>query len=263
MPAVMSVRTSLSAFINKRLSHLGYAFVRTDGGRNSPYFASHHGAHYAYEPILIADALAPWATDDGFLAVWEKVRHNTLVDIFRCYELYQTVRQIAPVFGDIVEVGVWRGGTGAVLASAASRWKGDARVWLCDTFAGVVKAGSFDSAYRGGEHADASDTAVENLLRAMGLENTSVLKGIFPDDTAAAIAGRQIALLHVDVDAYQSAADVVAWAAPYMASGAVIIFDDYGFSTCKGITRFVDELRADGQWLWFYNLNGHAILIKK
>jgi len=259
----MEIRASLSAFVNKQLSRFGYALIQTAAGRRPPYFASHQGKRYAYEPILIPDGLAPWATDDDFLAVWEKVQHNTLVDIYRCYELYQTIREIVPVPGDIVEVGVWRGGTGAALAAAAARWKPDAHVWLCDTFSGVVKASQFDSAYRGGEHADASEATVEGLLRALGLVNASILKGVFPDDTAAAIEGRRIALLHIDVDVYQSAADVVSWATPRMAGGAVMIFDDYGFSSCKGITRLVDELRSSGNWLWFYNLNGHAILIKR
>lgn len=48
-----------------------------------------------------------------------------------------------------------------------------------------------------------------------------------------------------------------------MERGAMIVFDDYGFSSCKGITRLVDELRTDGHWQYFYNLNKHAILVKR
>jgi O-methyltransferase len=95
------------------------------------------------------------------------------------------------------------------------------------------------------------------------LTNTSVLKGKFPDETASALADAQIALCHIDVDVYQSAADIVMWLKPRMNNGSMLVFDDYGFSTCKGITKFVDELRASGDWIYLYNLNRHAILIKR
>ena len=35
--------------------------------------------------------------------------------------------------------------------------------YLCDTFKGVVKAGSHDTAYKGGEHANTSIPTVELL----------------------------------------------------------------------------------------------------
>jgi len=170
---------------------------------------------------------------------------------------------VAPVPGDILEVGVWRGGTGCILASAAARWKRDARVWLCDTFGGVVKAGPFDPVYRGGEHADASSQKVERLLELQNISNATVLQGVFPDDTAVNLESRRIALVHIDVDVYQSALDVITWAEPRVPSGGVAVFDDYGFPTCKGITRLVNELRQSGKWIWFYNLNGHALLVKR
>lgn len=72
-----------------------------------------------------------------------------------------------------------------------------------------------------------------------------------------------MALCHIDVDVYQSGADIIAWLLPRMRSGSIVVFDDYGFSTCKGITRLVEELRSDGNWRCIYNLNKHAILIRK
>jgi O-methyltransferase len=48
-----------------------------------------------------------------------------------------------------------------------------------------------------------------------------------------------------------------------MSRGSILVFDDYGFSTCKGITRLVNELRSSGDWIYIYNLNKHAILIKR
>ena len=48
-----------------------------------------------------------------------------------------------------------------------------------------------------------------------------------------------------------------------MPIGAAIVFDDYGFVGCDGVTRYVDEMRLGSNVFYFNNLNGHAILIKR
>ena len=259
----MNFRQSLSGMINRLLRSLGYALVRTDGSRNTTLFSEHQGKAYAYEAVLIGDNYAPWATDQTFLDVYGMVQNHTLVDIFRCHELHDLVRTVATIPGDIIEIGVWRGGTAAILCSAARRWKPASTVWLCDTFSGVVKAGALDSGYIGGEHADTGVTLVEDLLGRTGVTNWKILKGIFPEDTSHAITFEKIALCHIDVDVYQSATDIVSWVLPRMSSGGIIVFDDYGFSSCKGITRLVNELRDDGNWLFVHNINKHALLIRR
>jgi len=256
------LRTGLSGFVKTQLNRLGYALVRIDNSRpisSDPL----DGTTHAYDNLFLLDVLSPWLVDDVFLNVWRHASLHTLTDIYRSYELYQSVRETASIAGDILEVGVWRGGTGAVLAAAARRWKPEARVWLCDTFSGVVKAGDLDPVYRGGEHADTSPEIVASLMGGLQLTNTVIAQGIFPDQTADRLGDARVALCHIDVDVYQSAADVVTWVLPRMASGGMIVFDDYGFSTCKGITRFVDELRSSGNWIYIYNLNKHAVLIRR
>ncbi len=173
------------------------------------------------------------------------------------------MREVSKIDGDVLEVGVWRGGTGMVLAAAALKWKPQCTVHLCDTFSGVVKAGSMDSRYQGGEHADTSVEHVQSLLHERKLKNCSVHQGVFPESADATLSDKKIALCHIDVDVYQSALDIVDWAKPRMVAGAVMVFDDYGFHHCDGITRLVNELKQTGEWLFVYNLNGHAILIKK
>jgi O-methyltransferase len=84
---------------------------------------------------------------------------------------------------------------------------------LCDTFEGVVKAGSHDTRYKGGEYADTSKEIVEDLIQTLGIKTVRILKGIFPDETGHLIgAEAKFKLCHIDVDVYQSAIkDVMAW----------------------------------------------------
>jgi O-methyltransferase len=208
--------------------------------------------------LTVGATYSPWFSDTEFLSAYQTVIDFTLVDRYRCYELWDLAKQSNNVKGAILEVGVWRGGTGCLLAMAAPTKV----VYLADTFKGVVKAGVQDTNYQGGEHADASKRAVSSLLASARVTNARLLKGIFPEETAAGLEG-PISLLHIDVDVYQSAKDIVQWALPRLPRGAKIVFDDYGFFGCEGVARLVNELRESlRDFAFFYNLNGHAIFVR-
>ena len=51
--------------------------------------------------------------------------------------------------------------------------------------------------------------------------------------------GGDISMLHCDVDVYSSSRDIVEWCLPRMLVGAILVFDDYGFYGCEGVTTFV------------------------
>lgn len=90
-----------------------------------------------------------------------------------------------------------------------------------------------------------------------------MLKGIFPEQNAERLGQRKLALVHIDVDAYESAKDVLNWSLPRLQRGGVVVFDDYGFFGCEGVTRLVNEFVANNRGFRFlHNLNGHAVLIK-
>jgi O-methyltransferase len=205
---------------------------------------------------------SPWIADAAFRRVYEAARHNTLVDIYRCYELWTLARRLNGVPGDVLEVGTWRGGTGSILAAACAGTAPEKTVFLCDTFEGVVKAGGEDTLYKGGEHADTSRDTVVALLAGLGLANARILTGIFPEQTGADVANRQFALCHIDVDVYASAKDVFAWVTPRLSTLGLVVFDDYGFRGCEGITRLVQELAEDDRFFTYFNLNGHAVMLK-
>lgn len=214
----------------------------------------------SHHRVLPYATYSPWLADEEFQRVYRYIKTHTLVDIYRCYELWMLGKQLSNVHGNYLEVGVWRGGTGALLASTIKA-NAEKHMYLADTFKGVVKASCGDTVYVGGEHADTSPELVSELLTSLGLSNFSLLQGVFPEQTARAFKG-ELALLHCDVDVYSSAKDVVEWAMPLLSLGGVIVFDDYGFFGCEGVTRLVNELRADSRFLFIHNLNGHAILIK-
>jgi O-methyltransferase len=213
--------------------------------------------------IFPAATYSPWLSDEQFNRVYEVIRGNTLVDVYRCYELWQLVAQAAKLpDGDLIEIGVWRGGTGTLIARKCQLTGVENPVYLCDTFRGVVKAGARDATYVGGEHADTDKERVLTLLRSVGIERVQILDGIFPDETGDGIRERSFRFCHIDVDVYDSAKDIMTWIWPRLVPGGIVVFDDYGFHSCVGITRFVNEERTRPDRLVVHNLNGHAIVIK-
>ena len=218
----------------------------------------------ASEIILPNSDYSPWSQDRDFIEVFSKIRKNTLVDVYRCWELWETASQvIKSVPGDFLEVGVWKGGTAAVLTSKMAKLDPTRTVYLADTFEGVVKAGLNDSVYVGGEHRDTSIPIVQDLLdNQLKVSNYKILKGVFPDTTGSEIIDLVFSLVHIDVDVYQSSKEIFNWVWPRIAKGGVVIFDDYGFTLCDGVTKHVNEMKNDTDKLVFYNLNGHAIIIK-
>ena len=216
-----------------------------------------------YQEVLPFATYAPWNTDVRFMETYSKIKSFTLVDQYRCFELWQIAAQTAKLTqGAILEVGVWRGGTGALIAQQAADCGVTEKVYLCDTFTGVVKASENDQTYQGGEHSDTSRSLVENLTESMGLNNTEILQGIFPDDTGHEVENQVFRMCHIDVDVYQSAREVNEWVWDRLVPGGIVVYDDYGFEACDGITRCVEEQRAKTDRCVFHNLNGHAVVIK-
>lgn len=218
---------------------------------------------FFYEKTHTNILYAPWVEDKEFQATYNAIKNHTLVDIYRCYSLWCLVEQVAKLpTGQFLEVGVWRGGTGALISKAAEICRVNSFVYLCDTFKGVPNAGEKDSTYFGGEHADTTTDIVHKLLHSLSIEIAGVVRGNFPTESGLALEELSFRFCHIDVDVYQSAKDVTEWVWPRLMKGGVIVYDDYGFVQCNGVTQYVNEIALDKDKLFIYNLTGQAVIVK-
>jgi O-methyltransferase len=217
-----------------------------------------------HAPILPSNSTySPWLTDVYFQIAMRTVEGSTLVDPLRCYELWTLVRQSQKLGrGALLEVGAWRGGSGCIIAKAADLCGIAERVYLCDTFQGLVKAGAMDTSYKGGEYR-AVMAEVEALVHRMNVYNVEVLSGTFPDETGAALSDKQFRFAHIDVKAYQSTKDILDWLWPRLVPGGMVVLNDYGTYGCEGVTRLANELASMDDRIFVHNLNGHGVFIKR
>jgi hypothetical protein len=75
-------------------------------------------------------------------------------------------------------------------------------------------------------------------------QRVSLYKGWIPsrfDD----VRGRRFSFLHIDVDLYEPTLDSMTFFYPRINRGGIVVCDDYGFNTCPGVTKAIDEFLRD------------------
>jgi len=73
----------------------------------------------------------------------------------------------------------------------------------------------------------------------------------------------RIAFAHVDVDIYRSVLDCCEFIYPRLVQGGFMLFDDYGFASCPGARRAVDEFFLDAPETPIVLGTGQAFVIKQ
>jgi len=59
------------------------------------------------------------------------------------------------------------------------------------------------------------------------------------------VEDKNFSFVHIDVDLYQPTHDSIVFFYSRLSPGAIVVCDDYGFTTCPGATRAFDEFLSD------------------
>lgn len=189
-----------------------------------------------YQPLY-----SPWAGEGGFEALYRKVRPRTLVSRDRCYVLWRTLLQAINLDGETLECGVYRGGTALLAAETLHASEAARPLHLFDTFEGLPGGTPGLDRFEGGDLGDTSVEAVQALLDPYRF--VRIHRGYIPQ-TFQGLDIERIAWAHIDVDLFQSVRDCIEYTYPRLVRGGYLIFDDYGFPSCVGARRAVDEAFA-------------------
>lgn len=198
-----------------------------------------------------------WETDPAFLAAFHEIEERSLVDQVRCYMLWQFAKQVRPLGGSVIEVGVYKGGSAKLIGGVLC----DREIFLCDTFNGMPPCDPERDTHQEGDFSDTSAEAVWKFLK--GERQPVIVSGIFPGSAKGRIHDSyQFCLAHIDVDIYKSAKESCEFLYPRMVKGGVMIFDDYGFVSCNGAKVACDEFFQDKKETLIYLPTGQALVIK-
>ena len=200
--------------------------------------------------------------DDSCINLVREVRPFTMTSAERIFALRESVEYIVAnsIPGDIVECGVWRGGSMMVVArTLVELGATDRFLNLFDTFEGMSEPTAADRTLL-------DNTSAELTMREKEENNEKwcycpvddVKKNVFStgynanqvrfikgrvEETLPEHAPDKIALLRLDTDWYESTYHGLVHLYPRLSVGGVLIIDDYGH--WAGAKKAVDQYIAD------------------
>jgi O-methyltransferase len=215
--------------------------------------------------VLTTERIAAGQTDldPAFADVHALCHAHTMTSVERMHALWEAVRYVHQrrIEGDVVECGVWRGGS-SMLAALTLMRLGDTsrRLYLYDTFSGMSEPTERDynllervpmtrvwDSIRGDRDAPVMayaslDEVKANMARTEYPPDRVVYVEGRVEDTVPATVPDRVAILRLDTDWYESTRHELEHFWPLVAPGGVLFIDDYGH--WAGARDAVDEFFA-------------------
>jgi len=183
---------------------------------------------------------------------WPVTAH-TMIGLKRLDNLQACVTQVVAdgIPGDLIETGVWRGGACIFMRAILRAYDvSDRVVWVADSFQGMPVAApdarGLDQQmrlHRFNEVLGVSLEEVQENFRRYDLldEQVQFLPGWFADTLPAAPI-KELAVLRLDGDLYESTMDALGTLYPKLSAGGFVILDDYALNTCRqAVHAYRDE----------------------
>ena len=199
---------------------------------------------------------------DSDKQIFQQIRSYTMTSPERVFAVLEAVRYVIKnnLPGDIVECGVWRGGTMmAVAHMLRTHQRFDKNLYLFDTFEGMPPPTEVDTDFHGKKAKseflakkrshDSSDWCYASLAEVQAnLESIGYLQNKVHyivgkvEETIPEQSPRSISILRLDTDWYESTKHELTYLYPRLVKGGVLIIDDYGH--WQGARKAVDEYFA-------------------
>jgi len=216
------------------------------------------------EEFYSKSIFSPWKGYGDFHAYYPPAEPYTLVSPDRCYILLTLARQSAALSGSWLECGVYKGGTAMILSKVIQAEKLNIVLHLFDTFQGMPETDSHLDLHREGDFKDTNFHEVKERIRSVALSSSDQIffhPGFIPH-TFEKCGIDKISFAHIDVDIYRSVLDCCEFIYPRLVQGGFLLFDDYGFSSCPGARKAVDEFFQGKPELPIVLPTGQAIIVK-
>jgi O-methyltransferase len=199
-----------------------------------------------------------WKGDTAYCApidvnqIYQMVKPYTALSLERIVNNIRCVQDVIRrnIPGDIIEIGVWRGGSVVSMIMTLQHHKVTRPVHLYDTFMGMTEPGQKDVDYQGQKAADifeavkceASLADVQNTLSNLDYPSVKYHVGDIRADQDP--VPENIAVLRLDVDWYDGTMAALNRFYDHVTPGGYVIIDDYGhWQGCKqAVDEFINTL---------------------
>ena len=202
--------------------------------------------------------------DDG---VFEDIYRYSITKVrLKCqardaHDLYQCLKNITKVDGDIMEFGSYQGHSGLIMAEYVKRMGLNKQIYLCDTFKGFpLEPLGIDEFWNNTHHGDYS--GVDALFEPYDFVN--LVKGDFTK-TAPKLACDKLCLAMIDCDSYRGTKFAANHVWPKLSKGGIMICEDYGHHVLLGARVAMDEFyekHSDEMFTFFSFFSGLRIMVK-
>ncbi len=160
-----------------------------------------------------------------------KEMYRTALSNDRMYIIDQYSSNMYKQFPDapMAEFGVYTGGVTCMLLDKGIK------VFAFDTFCGIKQANARHDAHENGEYAVGD---VQGTLDY--IQGAVIIEGEIPFTLSQ--VDEKFSFCHIDLDVYRATHQALWYAYQNILPGGVIICDDYGMETCKGVKQAIDEI---------------------
>lgn len=192
-----------------------------------------------------------WLHDVEFMKVWSLFPLGGKSIHERKFNLYNIAKSIRNIPGDLVECGVFHGGSSHLMLAATEQTSKHLHGF--DSFDGLsepsdIDLESKDYTFKWRKHDMRFDIQQTHANLSLHSGRYTLYKGWIPERFSE-VVDLKFSLVHIDVDLYEPTMAALEFFYPRLSKGGVIVCDDYGSEACPGAKRAMDEFfssKAEG-----------------
>jgi O-methyltransferase len=211
---------------------------------------------------------SPFLDDAGFNERYAELRQEWFPDAdvdvrWRMWLLTQVARHCGRIEGDFAEFGVYRAGCAFMIFSTGA-FVDSKRFHLYDTFAGIPAEELSESEVGAGLAGAHADTSIDYVRRRLEpwLDRVVLVPGDV-NETLREGGPERLAFVHMDLNASEPTRVALEFAYPRLAPGAMVLFDDYGWSGLEAQRAIIDAFLNARPEETLALPTGQALLVKQ
>jgi hypothetical protein len=201
-----------------------------------------------------------WREDAGFEKYYNDLVADEYHSIDRKYTVNQFLQLVKQVEGDTAECGAYKGATSYLICAFIQQQHLTKTHHIFDSFEGLSKPQTADGTYWAAGNLAADEAICRKNLSSFDF--VKYYKGWIPERFSE-VKALGFSFVHIDVDLYRPTLDAVAFFYERLNKGGVMLCDDYGFSTCPGAKKAMDDFFIDKPEPVIMLTTGQAFMIKQ